>query len=243
VRATDVALDWPRGTRFRLLCQGRSREVRTRLFGRHHVYPILAAVAVGLALGLDPERTLPALERLAPSRGRLQLVALADGVELLRDDHKSTLETVERALDLLAEIPDRRRLVVMGEVSEPPGSQGPLYRGLGARVAAIAAGLVVVGGNFQRYAAGATAAGMPRDRIVDAGRDVLAAAAAVRAMQKPGDVVLVKGRDTQHLARVALALGGRPVRCAIPECSLKVCGCDDCPMLERGWRGRRPVEL
>jgi UDP-N-acetylmuramoyl-tripeptide--D-alanyl-D-alanine ligase len=243
VRATDVALDWPYGTRFRLLHQGRAREVRTRLFGRHHVYPILAAVAAGLALGLDVERTLPVLTWLAPSRGRLQLVELADGVELLRDDHKSTLETVERALDLLAEIPGRRRLVVLGEVSEPPGSQGPIYRGLGARVAALAAGMVVLGGTFQRYAAGATAAGMPRNRMVNAGRDVLAAAAAVRAMLAPGDVVLVKGRDTQRLGRVSLALGGRQVGCTIPECSLKNTGCDDCPMLARGWQGRRPVGL
>jgi len=243
VRATDVALDWPYGTRFRLRCQGRCREVRTRLFGRHHVYPILAAVAVGIALGLDLERTLPALEWLPATRGRLQLVELADGVKLLRDDYKSTLETVERSLDLLAEIPGRRRLVVLGEVSEPPGSQGPLYRALGARVAAVAAGLVVLGGTFQRYATGATSASMPRNMIVNAGRDVLAAAAAVRAMLEPGDVVLIKGRDTQRLGRVALALAGRQVGCTIPECSLKISACDDCPMLERGWRGRRPVAL
>jgi hypothetical protein len=101
----------------------------------------------------------------------------------------------------------------------------------------------VLGGTFQRYAAGATAAGMPRNRMVNAGRDVLAAAAAVRAMLAPGDVVLVKGRDTQRLGRVSLALGGRQVGCTIPECSLKNTGCDDCPMLARGWQGRRPVGL
>lgn len=239
VRATEIALDWPYGTRFRLEYQGRSRAVRTRLLGKHQVHPILAAVAVGLAEGLDIEQTLPALERLPPTQGRLQLVEIGNGVRLLRDDYKSAIETIELALDVLGEIPAKRRLVVLGQVTEPQGPQGPLYRGLGARVGKIATAMVVVGGCFQRYATGAATAGMPRAAIVDAGHDVVAAAAAVRTMLQPGDVVLVKGRSTQRLERVALALAGRPIRCTIPECSFKMIRCDNCRMLERGWQGRR----
>jgi hypothetical protein len=90
---------------------------------------------------------------------------------------------------------------------------------------------------FQRYAAGATAAGMPRAAMVDAKRDVRAAWEAVQGDLAPGDVVLVKGRDTERLDRVALALQGRDVRCEIESCDLKGVRCQSCPMLETGWAG------
>ncbi|MGH7966111.1 MAG: hypothetical protein ACRERD_30540 [Candidatus Binatia bacterium] len=51
----------------------------------------------------------------------------------------------------------------------------------------------------------------------------------------PGDVVLIKGRDTQRLDRVALALMGRTVRCDLSFCDVKL-HCEYCPMLERGWK-------
>ncbi|HEX6015342.1 MAG TPA: hypothetical protein VFY87_26795 [Geminicoccaceae bacterium] len=95
--------------------------------------------------------------------------------------------------------------------------------------------MVVVGPMFRRYAAGATAAGMPREALLDARRDVRAAWEAVRADLRPGDVVLVKGRDTERLDRVALALQGRPVRCTIEFCDLRGVRCQTCPMLEAGW--------
>jgi hypothetical protein len=61
----------------------------------------------------------------------------------------------------------------------------------------------------------------------------------VKATLKPGDVVLVKGRDTQRLERVSLALSGRPVRCDIDFCDIKGMRCEVCPMLERGWQDLR----
>ncbi len=239
VRAADVALDWPRGTRFRLEFDGGSRDVRTRLLGRHFVYPILAAVAVGVVEGRSLDDTLPALENLPPTPGRLVAVPLRDGITLLRDENKSSLETIHRALDLFAEIPAARRILVLGDVSEPPGSQYPIYRAIGERVAQIVAAAVFVGGGFRRYRTGASRAGMPRAAMVNAGRSVRAAAEIVKAMLKPGDVVLVKGRDTQRLDRVSLALAGRSVRCDIDFCDIKAMRCDVCPMLERGWQGLR----
>ena len=169
-----------------------------------------------------------------------QPVELPGGVTLLRDDYKSTLETVDSALDVLESIPAKRKLVVIGEVSEPVGAQGPIYRRLGERIAGMASKLVVLGGNFQRYSTGALHAGMANDAVVDAGRSVVAAFEAIREDLQPGDVVLVKGRDTQRIDRVSLGLMGRHIGCTLEVCSVKT-GCATCPMLERGWGNRRAV--
>jgi UDP-N-acetylmuramoyl-tripeptide--D-alanyl-D-alanine ligase len=232
VRAADVRVDWPHGTRLDLHVDGVRREVRLRLLGKVMVYPFLAAVAVGRIEGRPLDDIVAALEVLPARTGRLQPMPIANGAWLIRDDYKSSLETVEVALDLLAELPGRK-IAVMGDVSEPPGSQGPIYRGIGERLAAMAHRVIVVG-EFQRYRAGATRAGMPPSALVNARHSVRAAWEAVQAELAPGDIVLIKGRDTQRLDRVALALQGRKVGCEVEFCDLKCVRCETCPALTTG---------
>jgi UDP-N-acetylmuramoyl-tripeptide--D-alanyl-D-alanine ligase len=234
VRATDVALDWPKGMRLTLHVGGISRTVQLGLLGRVMVYPFLAAVAAAHAEGVSLDKAIAALEALPPRRGRLQHEPLPGGAWLIRDDFKSSLETVDAALDLLADVPGRR-IVVMGSMSEPPGSQGPIYRRLGGRIAAIASRLIVASPAFPKYASGARAAGMPRSALIDGHRDLRGIWEAVQADLRPGDVVLVKGRDTERLDRIGLALQGRDVRCTIAFCDLRGIRCERCPKLETGW--------
>ena len=102
-------------------------------------------------------------------------------------------------------------------------------------MAAIASHFIVVGRQHEAYASGARKAGMPKSAIVDAGRTPQQAANALAALLKPGDVVLLKGRDTQKLDRVRLVLQGRNVRCDLTFCNLRTENCETCPMLARGW--------
>ncbi len=241
VRASNVKLIWPEGTQFRLHLKGETRTVRSALIGSPMVYPILAAITVATAEGFSLEQTLSSLQSMPPTPGRLEPVRLAYGAMLLRDDFKSSLETVHAALDVFSDTHAGRRGVVMGEVSEPPGSQGPIYRELGRGIAAMADYAVFVGGNFQRYAAGATQGGLPKSALFNAERSVLKAAEYLRNELKAGDTVLIKGRTTQRLERIAIVLTGRKVRCDIDFCDTRVVSCEKCPMLERGWNGLRVV--
>ena len=239
VRASDVELEWPHGTRFTLRAAGRTHAVRTRLLGRAMVYPILAAVAVALEEGFEVDEPLPRLEALAPTPGRLEPVTLANGASLLRDDFKSTVETIDAALDVLAEIPARRRMVVLGEIDSPPGCAWPHYRRVGERVARVASRAVIVGTeeSFRHYLVGASQASLGGRVLVRAGPSVHSAIELLRREVGPGDVVLIKGRWGQRLERVALALAGRRVNCDITYCSVRGRRCGRCPMLERGWSG------
>ena len=237
VRATDYRLDWPHGSRFRLHAAGEEREVSIRLLGRHMAYPVLAAVAVATAEGFSLDEVLTRLADLPPMPGRLFVKVLEDGITLLCDDMKSSLETIHAALDVLAEIPAERRVVVLGPISEPVGSQAQHYHALGPRIAAMAR-LGVFVGSFQKYRTRLTGAGMPAAALHDAGQDVSRAVEILRDLLRPGDVVLIKGRFGQRLARIALALEGRPVRCNLSHCNAVSLYCRDCGMLERGWHNR-----
>jgi len=240
VVGSRLALDWPHGTTLDVAAAGRTRRIRSPLLGDKMAYALLAAVAAAVTERRTLDEAADALERLAPTPLRLAPAELPGGVLVVRDEFKSSLETVHAALDVLERIPAARKLVVLGEVSEPPGSQGPIYRELGARLARVAARVVVVGVNHQRLAAGGARAGAARDVFVDAGRSLAHAAAILRAELRPGDVVLLKGRDTQRLERIFVALSGGAVGCDIPSCDAKV-RCERCPMLRDGWGTRRVV--
>jgi len=250
VRASSVSIDIREGTRFQLHAGGRTREVVVRLLGRPMVYPVLAAIAVSLGEGLSLDEVLPRLERLAPTPERLQVLRTGEGAFLIVDTAKSMLETIHASLDTLAEISADRKIVVLGGIEEPKGSQGPLYKDLGARLAAVAAKVVFVGEreSLRNLTSGTRSAGMTKESVIYAGKSPRRAAELVREDLRVGDVVLIKGRSTQHLERVALHFAGRPIPCDVEACGLKP-GCDECPLIaraarqtkaqERGGRGQR----
>lgn len=240
VRAEDASLDWPRGMRFRLAGFGQSREVAIRLLGRHLIYPALGAFAVSQLLGVDPDDAIARLGALPPTPGRMEPVAMPGGVTLLRDDIKSTTESIDAALALLAEVPARRRIAVLGSISEPVDPQRRSYRRIGELVAKSATHLLVAGPDRPKYLPGAAAGGLPHDCVIDAGRTPAEVAGTLAKLLEPGDVVLVKGRDTQKLDRIRLILSGRTVRCDVAFCNVKAFDCESCPMLGRAWGGIGP---
>ena len=241
IRAEQVELDWPRGMRFEVDAFGQRRRAHVRLIGRPMIYPALAAIAVALAEGVALHDALSRLSSLAPTPGRMQPVDLPGGAIILRDDYKSTIETIDAALDVLAEIPAARRIVLFGDLSEPLGHERPIYLALGLRAARVASHLVVIGRGFRRYWAGARRGGMPRSAVTDGGRTVQQAAAALQKLLQPGDVLLLKGRRPQKLDRVRMILEGRSVGCDLTCCDIRTMDCEDCPMLERGWGTHRAI--
>jgi len=238
-RASAMTVDGPLGTSFTLRGPEAEQHFHVHLIGPHGVRAAVAAAAVAHCLGVPLANVAARLADLAPVRGRMQPVVLASGAVVVRDDIKSGLETIYSALDTLATIPARRRLVVLGSVNEPEGNQRALYRRLGSRVAAVATRIVYSGNRFDSLAQGARAAGMT-DSAVTYRETVQEIAAELADNLGPGDVVLVKGRSSQKLGRVALLLAGEPVGCSLTLC-LSDLPCESCDLRVSGWGTRRAV--
>ena len=213
---------------------------RTKLVGRHMVYCLLAAVAVGLSEGVDIGTILQAIEDMSPTLHRLHALQSLTGAGILIDDYKMTFETVEKALDTLAEIPARRKTVVLGEVYDPPNGEDEAYNYIGERVAQIAGNLVFVGGDdtYRSLCQGAARVGTAQLTMFHAHRSVHQAAEHVGNELMPQDLVLVKGFESQRLDRIGLILAGREVMCNRPKCKAPITlECSECPLLFPFRRG------
>ncbi|MFC2081638.1 Mur ligase family protein [Candidatus Bipolaricaulota bacterium] len=234
IRARDVSVERNGRTRFRVSVSGEEYAADSPLLGRHMVYPVLSALAVAHECGVSAKVALERLSRLAPAPERLELLSTPHGALVILDSRKGGLETIHAGLDVLGSMPGRRKIVVLGDIEEPPSSQGPLYKEIGAALAGAVAFAIFVGGRKAHGSleSGARGAGIDRERVLYAGKDVRRATDLLRDRLAEGDVVWIKGRSTQHLGRIGLALSGRSVTCDIVFCP-PTPACATCPMLER----------
>lgn len=234
VRATDVALNWPDGMRFTIAIDGQTRQVQTKLVGRHMVFPALAAITVATLEGVPLDDAIRRVQDVEPTPGRMQLMPLTSGAFALRDEFKASTDAFEAGFATLAEVPAARRIGVIGEISEERGSDD--YRRIGAQSAFLDR-IIFVGTtkHMESFRSGARKAGLARDKVERA-RNAHEALEMLGDLGV-GDVVFTKGRWQQALGRVGLALAGRDVQCRADPCPFKRMLCDICPYLEQPFTG------
>jgi UDP-N-acetylmuramoyl-tripeptide--D-alanyl-D-alanine ligase len=102
--------------------------VKLQVAGTHNVKNALAAAACALAAGCPLDAVKRGLELFAPVKGRSQvqrLVRTGQPVTLINDTYNANPDSVRAAIDVLANLPGPRWLVLgdMGEV----GTQGPAF--------------------------------------------------------------------------------------------------------------------
>ena len=179
--------------RMRLTAGAAPRDVMLRadipLPGLHNVENVLAALAIGAAMGLEPEVMADAVRRFQPVPHRIELVGEIDGVRYYNDSKGTNLDSVEKALQSFEEPAEpggaapRRRIVLIAGGRD----KGARWASLGRLVARTVRALVTIGEAAPLVReAWAPLVGETRDAP-----DMAEALAAARALAEPGDVVLL----------------------------------------------------
>jgi UDP-N-acetylmuramyl pentapeptide synthase len=209
-------------------------ELNVQLIGAVMAYSVLAVLAVARARELPLKPIVHALEALAPKPGRLQPVQLASGITLICDEHKSSLEMMEKALECLNGMPAKRRLAVLGEIQQVMGDEGDAYRQLGALAGKSANRILFLGKNsaLEFLRAGFTAGGRNPSDISSLPANITDATRLLESTMREGDIILFKGRNSHWLQRVILSLMGKSVKCKLQPCDFLI-RCSNCPCLEK----------
>jgi len=157
----------------------------------------LAAVAAARAVGVQPSGTV----ELELSAMRGQVVELERGVTVVDDCYNANPMSMRAALDDLAiKRPAGRRVAVLGDMLELGPNERVLHAELGAHAAASGVDVLVTVGPLAAEMAG------PFGGEAHVTDDAAAAAALVRGLVAPGDVVLVKASRGIRLEAVTEAL-------------------------------------
>lgn len=172
--------------------------------GRHMAMNAVAALAAARLMGADVLRGAQALEGFLPGAGRGQRreIAIAGGSAILLDEsYNASSASVRAALAVLALVPARRRIAVLGDMLEL-GEAGPAeHQGLAPDVLA-AADLLFTCGPLM----GMLHDAMPAARVGGHAADSSGLAPIIVAALRPGDVVLVKGSLGSRMKLIVQAL-------------------------------------
>ena len=182
---------------------GDSFPVRLHVEGSHYVADALAAVTVGLALGVQPSQIQAGLDSFRNMAGRQEILQLG-GMTVIKDCYNAGPESMEAALKVLGTKP-KRRVAVLGDMLEL-GACSPAEHYRVGRMAALTSDLVFAfGPNAARVVSGCLTGGMDTLHAL-AYTDKEKLIADLKLTCKPGDTLLVKGSRGMHMEQVVDAL-------------------------------------
>jgi murE/murF fusion protein len=173
-----------------------SAELALHIAGRHNARNALAAAACALAAGCPLSAVVAGLQGFRPVNGRSQverLVLPQGAITLVNDSYNANPDSVRAAVDMLAELPAPRWLLLgdMGEVGEQ-GTEFHREVGLYAREQGIE--FFWTAGELAAHAAQAYDAAGPQGAAARHHADTAALVAALRGTAWPAAAsVLVKG--------------------------------------------------
>lgn len=201
VTAKDLRREGEAGQRFRVLTPTEEREAYVPAPGRHIVLNALAAVAVGLELGMSLAEAAAGLANYEPSGSRMRIIS-SGGIRILDDTYNAAPVSVIAALGTMREMagPEGRCIAVLGSMFELGEAAVEGHRQVGAEAARLGARVLTVGD----LAAHTTEAAGPAKATHYP--DKASLIAALKAEIRPGDTVLVKGSRGMAMEEIVQAL-------------------------------------
>jgi UDP-N-acetylmuramoyl-tripeptide--D-alanyl-D-alanine ligase len=189
---------------------GERREftIDVRLPGAYNRANLAAALAAALLLEVPAEQLCATIPNLTLPAGRYETIPVASGTRLIYDAYNANASGMIAALDAFAAEAAERRIAVLASMAELGPASPAMHERVGAHAALAKLDVLLVGGDHaSSLAAGAIAAGFPRDRIVTFVRnaDVVEW---LREHAGPSDAVLLKGSRKYKMEEIVEGLRG-----------------------------------
>ena len=192
VRAVDVCEE-EGAIRYRACWQDGEVPIVLPLEGMHYVSDSLAAVSVGLCLGVEPENIAARLGAFRTMEGRQEIFGIK-GMTVIKDCYNAGPESMAAALAVLGKR-GGRRIAVLGDMLELGECAPTEHRKVGTIAAQNAAFVLAYGPCGVYVAQGAG----EKCRVFD---DRAVMASALKQLAEPGDTLLFKGSHGMHMELV-----------------------------------------
>ena len=200
----------PEGIKFKVKNQNQEVPVKIlNAFGRHQVYPALAAIAAGKIFDIKLEDAAETLSLYSPPPGRLKLVKGIKDTLILDDSYNSSPKALQAALEVLGEIEAPRKIAVLGDMLELGKHTITAHRDLGRLAAARINLLVTVGVRAKFFSEGAAKAGFKKRDIKSFSNSDEAGEGLLKII-KPGDLILVKGSQGIRMEKIVEKIMAEP---------------------------------
>ena len=189
VRATQLK-STAQSVDFDCVVEKASFSVTVPMPGIHNVYNTLAAIAVGLELGVAPQRIVEGIALYAPGKMRLN-VRQYGAITVIDDTYNASPLSMAAAIEVLASVAKGRKLAAIGDMLELGAAARAAHAKVGEQLAAVGVELVLTIGDMARVA-GETALRNGVPVAIDCNNHAQAIHE-LRQRLLPGDTLLLKG--------------------------------------------------
>ena len=173
-------------------------DVTIPTMGRHNVLNALAAMAVGVTLGLTADEIKRGIESFQNVGSRNHIIK-TDAYTVIDDCYNANPTSTKAGLNTLSKLPGRT-VAVLGDMKELGANELSLHREVGAYAKEIGIDLLVAVGPLSK----ATAEGYGDGAVYF--EDVDGCIASIKGLLKNGDTVLVKASHSMHFERIVEVL-------------------------------------
>lgn len=207
----DSELEFPNGVAFKIKYRGSVVDVTLAgALGRQHIYPILAAFAVGVSQGIAPEKIGQSLKNYISPKARMKLIAGVKDTLIIDDTYNSSPVAVHEALRTLKEVRVAgKKVAVLADMMELGQFSVDEHKRVGEIVAQTAQLLITVGIRSRATADAALDAGMNESSVLQC-ETSQEAGKLLESLIAPGDIVLVKGSQSMRMERVVEEVMAHP---------------------------------
>jgi UDP-N-acetylmuramoyl-tripeptide--D-alanyl-D-alanine ligase len=207
VRVENVKISGEGEVSLRLRGWWGEEEVSLRAAGRHQGLNAAAAAAAAMASGAERGWLAQGLSAFEAADMRGQIDRAPGGYTVINDCYNAAPDSMRVALELLVDLPGKRKWAVLGDMKELGPLSADWHREVGRLVAEMPIAFLVTVGELGHYIAGGARAAGSRLEVKEAA-DNAGAAELVREGVAPGDVVLVKGSRVMKMEAIVTALLG-----------------------------------
>ena len=190
------------GLSFTLNQDGSDYSLRSKIYGRHMIYPLLAAIAVAKDESISMSLIIKLIKNITPFPGRMNIIEGVNGSIIIDDSYNANPKSVMAALDFLSE-QKGRRIALIGSMNELGSFEKEAHKQVAQKAIVSADMIFTVGSVAEKYLITDIKKSSFKGQY-KAFKTSTAAGIYLSKILKKGDIVLAKG--SQNNVRVELAI-------------------------------------
>ncbi len=172
------------------------------IISKAQIYSALAGIVVGMHLGMNLVEIAATLKNFRPLPGRMNFLRGKNGNLIIDDTYNAAPASVRSALEVLALIKSRKKIVILGDMLELGSISQKEHSALAENLASVADKIILVGKRTLDTHKKLIALGFTRDKILHF-RLSTDASKKIGSLVGKGSVILIKGSQGLRMEKIA----------------------------------------
>ena len=186
-------------TIFTVKYQNNNYEYEIPMLGKHNVSNALAAISVGLSVGLQADEIRNGFDKLATTKMRFEIVE-RNGLHIINDAYNASPASMRAAIMTTAEIASGRKIAVLGDMLELGNISERVHKEIGEELVRNKFDILITLGKLGKCIAdGAKSAGLDKIFTADTHEQ---AAEILNGLLNEGDTILFKGSRGMQMEKI-----------------------------------------